>query len=74
MTQKDKDKIEKARKEHNDHILLRMKNPQDKLSAFDSSFSSFPDRPQVKKDKKAMRKLYKGDIGDGKEKDNSTKK
>jgi len=52
------DEREKKRKEKNEEILERMRQG-DPLCDFDKMESFYPIRPTIKKDKKAIRKLYR---------------
>jgi len=52
------ERTDKARKKRNKDLIHRMKAGHD-MKAFDSAESWFPQRPLIKKDKKAMRRLYK---------------
>lgn len=46
------------RKQHNKKVLKKMEKGES-LSSFNSQSSWFPPRPIIKKDKKAVEKLYK---------------
>lgn len=48
----------KIAQRNNDAILVRMQNPNDNLSSFDRELSSFPPRPIIKKDPKAIAQIY----------------
>ena len=49
---------EEKRKQRNKEILERMKDPEDKLTAFSQEQSFFPKRAIIKKDKKTIKKLF----------------
>ena len=50
--------IKQIRKKHNGDLIKRM-HEGDSLKSFDSQSSWFPQRPIIKKDLKAIAKLYK---------------
>ncbi|MFK7826198.1 MAG: hypothetical protein AB8G05_18745 [Oligoflexales bacterium] len=51
-------KIKQIRKKHNVDLIKRM-HEGESLRSFDSQSSWFPERPVIKKDLKAIAKLYK---------------
>lgn len=53
---------EEIRKIENQDLLQRMKNPEDTLARVNQSDVAFQPRPIIKKDKRAIAKLY-GNIG-----------
>ena len=57
------DRSRNLRKERNEDILDRLKKG-DALSSFDSYASWYPPRPIIKKDSKALGKLYGSRSGD----------
>lgn len=55
-----KDTAEKSRKKRNQELLEKMENGES-LLAYTPEQSFFPERGIIKKDKKAIKKLYQGD-------------
>lgn len=49
--------VEVMRRQHNDDLLRRMRSGE-ALWSFDSNASWFPERPKIKKDPKALARLY----------------
>lgn len=62
MKSVDQKQIRKLRKRHNHDLIKRMREG-DPLKGFDNQSSWFPPRPVIKKDEKAIAKLYKSPDG-----------
>lgn len=60
-------KEEQKRREHNGDLIRRMKDGET-LTSFDSTSSWFPPRPIVKKDQRAIERLYREEAIDDQEK------